>query len=150
MNVVIISPCFWFFALIYLKYRAIHTSIDCFYCWHCYWIARTLIRFSLVFNISWLYFSFRRVKWNTFEIIWEIMILLPYKQVHIHTIFSSSLELQCMGAVMRICNSNDDVHDNSLFLTSKSFVSQFNVPIESIRLMHTRCIYIYMFGTWAA
>lgn len=52
-----------------------------------------LHRFSAAFSftrykISWLYFSFRGAKWNTFEIIREIMLL---RRLCVYSFFSSSV-----------------------------------------------------------
>lgn len=79
-----------------------------------------LHRFSAAFSftrykISWLYFSFRGAKWNTFEIIREIMLLrrlCVYGFFFFSILYFPSFLFLCtyMGAVMRICNHSNDVH----------------------------------------
>lgn len=75
-SAVIISPCFWSLRFIscdaYTFQLAVFTSIVCGI--KVVVVVGVCAFFSFL-SISWLYFSFRCVKWNTFEIIWEIMLL---------------------------------------------------------------------------
>lgn len=111
-----------------------------------------LHRFSAAFSftrykISWLYFSFRGAKWNTFEIIREIMLL---RRLCVYGFFSSSVFYifhrscfyvrtwvpLCVYATKAMtCTWSFTVSFYRVVVASCADVPLFN---ESIRLMHTR------------
>lgn len=111
-----------------------------------------LHRFSAAFSftrykISWLYFSFRGAKWNTFEIIREIMLR---RRLCVYGFFFFFFSILYFPSFLFLCTWVPlCVYATTAMTCTWSFTVSFyrvvvascaDVPLfnESIRLMHTR------------
>lgn len=136
-------------------WNCLHTSIGCLLllllallvC-----LALSMFLFLEIFFFSWLYFSFRGAKWNTFEIIWEIMLLYCTTNIlfRLHSLYVHGCRYACICNGFNNGNDNDaddddDVHDRSP--SHSNMLLSFPIWINTRRLMHTRCIWA---RDWAA